>query len=342
MGKSISEIGNEWRGKVTSATTNFSNNLNDKLSSKVDNMFGGPSDGITDIPTAESFHINPVEFRSKLEVECPDFLKQCNICKLDFGKVFLRPQDEVFIAKTENMTNDVIRGINGAQQYLSPAALESVQNLIKYIITDLVNTVVNYCTNIFLKYTSPEFPIGLAGTLVKKTANYTVQYTKTPDEILAKLCKEMDVSYDDLKKKAEEEAQKTVIGKINTTVSNVTKKINEIMNQIEPYVDIISDYLAYGPDYVCSEVAGLYNKYLDMGIAIVNENVIQIDRMINEYVDSAALSGGLWAAELANKSQEKAAKNLINATEKGKALIKLKAKSLVNKAIMNLLALLGG
>ena len=79
-----------------------------------------------------------------------------------------------------------------------------------------------------------------------------------------------------------------------------------------------------------------------MGIGIVDENLRQVDVLIKEYTDWAALEGGMWAASLINKGVEKQSKKLVLAADKGKEMIKIKVLAQVNKAIMNLLATLGG
>lgn len=342
MAKSISEVSSNWKNKVNNTKEGIANKINSSITGGINKAFGGSVDGIADTNVSEKYHINTVDFRSKLEVECPEFMRQCGISKIDFGSVFLRPQDEAFIAQTQGITNDVINSINGFQQYISPAALQSVQEMLIFIATDLVNTVVNYCTSVFLKYTSPEFPIGLATDIGKGILRYTQEHTKSPDEILKEICQEKNKNFEDIKKQAEEAAQKTLVGRINGFFERTMSKIKPIMDEIQGYSSIISEYMVMGPDYVCSEVETLYKKYLNMGIGIVDENIRQIEIIIREYSDWAALEGGMWAASLINKSIEKQSKNIVLTAEKGKAMIKIKVLAQVNKAIMNLLAALGG
>lgn len=342
MAKSISEASSDWKNKVNNATDNFANKINSSIAGGISKAFGGSTDGITDTHVPEKYHINTVDFRSKLEVECPEFMKQCGISKIDFGSVFLRPQDEKFIAQAQGITNDVINSINGVQQFISPAALQAVQEMLIFIATDLINTVINYCTSVFLKYTSPEFPIGLATEVGKGILRYTQEHTKSPDQILKEICQANDKKFEDIKKQAEEAAQKTLVGKINGFFEKTMSKIKPVMDEIQGYSSIISEYMVMGPDYVCSEVEALYRKYLDMGIGIVDENLRQVDVLIKEYTDWAALEGGMWAASLINKGIEKQSKKIVLTADKGKAMIKVKVLAQVNKAIMNLLAALGG
>lgn len=342
MAKSVSEASGDWKNKVNNVSDNFANKINSSISGGINNAFGGSVDGIVDTNVPEKYHINTIDFRSKLEVECPDFMKQCGISKIDFGSVFLNPEGEAFIAQTQGIVNDVINSINGVQQFISPAALQSVQQMLIFIATDLVNTVVNYCTNVFLKYTSPEFPIGLAVDVGKGVLYYTKEYTKSPDEILKKVCQENNKNFDDVKKESEEEAQKTLVGRISKYLENTMETIKPVMDEIQTYSSKIAEYMVMGPDYVCSEVEALYKKYLKMGIDIVDANVRKVEKTIDEYADWAAKEGGMWAASLINNEVEKQCKKIVLNEDKGKAMIKIKALAKVNKVVMNLLAALGG
>lgn len=344
MGKSITEITDAWKDKVNNATSGVADNVSGAVNEKVNNLFGGLTDGLENsgFTGMKKYHVNPVEFRSKLEINCPDFLKQCNVTKIDFGSVFLNSEAEQFISQATNITNDVINMINGVQNYISPAALEAVQNLITYIISDAINTVIGYSTEVFLRYVSPEFPIGLATDITKATLAYTKEKTKTPDEILKEVCESQNKSYEDIKKKSDEAAQNSVVGKIAKISASVIEWIKKAMDEIQPYTEVIGRYMIYGPDYACDEVAALYEKYVGMGISYVDEQINKVEKMVHEYVDYAALTAGTWTAEKLNNGQRRTAIKLVNATDKAKHAIILKAKGIINKTVMNLLAILGG
>jgi hypothetical protein len=344
MGKSITEITDEWKDKVNNATSGAADKVSGAVNEKVNNLFGGLTDSLASSGVGEmkKYHVNPVEFRSKLEVNCPDFLKQCNISKIDFGTLFLNDKAEQFISQATSITNDVINTINGIQNYISPAALEAVQNLITFIITDAVNTVVGYSTQVFLRYVSPEFPIGLATDITKATLSYTKDKTKTPDEILKEVCQSQNKSYEEVKEKSDKAARESVVGDIARISAEVVNWIKNAMDEIQPYTEIIGKYMLYGPDYACGEVAALYEKYVAMGISYVDEQIYKVEKMVHEYVDYAALTAGTWTAEKINNGQRRTAQKLVTSTDNATFAIVLKAKGLINKTIMNLLAILGG
>lgn len=346
MESKLKQTTKNWENKVNKFTSDVNNELISKQVDEINKLFG--NDGVDFLnvdssnPDGVYFHVNEVEFRNKLIVECPEFLKECGINRIDFGSVFLRGSDEMLINNVENVTNDVIQTVNGVQQFISPATVDAIQKLLTYIVTTLITAITAYCKNVFLRYISPEFPASLATQLAQTTINVTKDNIKTPDVILTELCREKDADAEAIKKEADEAYQKTVIAKINNTFSNTLSKINSIMEEIRPYSDTIAMYMQYGPDYVCSELASIFTKYLNMGISLVDDNVRKLDVLVDGYVTKAGNSAGLWAAGLANKSMEKSVKKVMESTEKAKAAIEVKAKSLVNKAIMNLLALLGG
>lgn len=342
MGKSLTEITNEWSASVNEVASNVSNSISAPMVEGINNLFGGAKDGISDSGNYPKFKVDPVELRSKLEIECPDFLKQCNITKIDFGTLFLNAEGEQAVAQATAITNDVINTINGVQQFISPAALESVQQLITYIITDLVNTLTTYVTQVFLKYISPDFLVGFTTDVAKGTLAYQTQYTKDPNVILKEVCQEMNVSFEDIKKQGEDAMKNSLIGKIDKGIADVTNWIKETMDEIQPYTSKISEYMVYGPDYVCGEIAALYEKYLGMGISYIDAYLAQIDQLVKESADYLALTSGTFLANQINAAQEKIAKKLINQTNKAMQVVKTKALALINKTIMNLLAMLGG
>lgn len=290
----------------------------------------------------EPLNIERVAIREKLTVECPDLIKQAGISQIDFGSVFLNAEGEAKFVQTENITNNVIDGLNGVHQYISKEAIDSVVSTMEFIITDLVDTLVGYCTQKFETYISPDFPISLSKDFLQQTARYTIEYTKTPAQVLEEVSKDPVKKQQDAIKEKERKDQTELINKIKEISIKTINKIQDIMDTIQPYTEEISKYLIYGPDYVMNEVVTLYKRYLDMGIGYVDEQIAMVETYINTKIDEWALVSGIFTAEQLNKAQTKIASNIIN---KNKYLIdsaKVQAMSLVNKATMNLLALIGG
>lgn len=290
----------------------------------------------------EPLNLERVAIREKLVVGCPDILKQAGITQIDFGSVFLNAEGEAKLAQVENITNNVIDGLNGVHQYISQDAIDSVVNTIQFIIKDLVDTIIAYCKQKFETYVSPDFPISLGKDYVQQTARYTKEYTKTPAQIFAEVSKDPVKKQQDEIKEKERKDQTELIKKIKEISVKTNNKIQEIMDTIQPYTEEISKYLVYGPDYVMEEIITLYKRYLDKGIGYVDEQIALVETYINTKVDEWALTSGIFAAEQLNGLQKRIASNIINKDKYLADAAKVKAMSLVNKATMNLLSIIGG
>lgn len=339
----IDETTKDWQNKVNGAVGGFNNKVESGVDKAIGKMFGNSgSSNIKNDPVREKYHIDPIDFRSKLEVECPDFMKAAGIYKVDFGSVFLSPQAEAGIAQMQNMINTGIAAINGAQQWTSDEILRACQSLITFIITDLIQTVTNYLTEIFLTYTSPSFYTNMAMDVTQKALHVTREHTEDPMKMLERMMKDAGMDYEAEMKKAQEESGKTTMGKINNWIKKAGSDVKKVMDEIEPYYNEACHWIAYGPDYACQEVQALYTKYLDMGMDIVDSYKREVEQLVNSCVDYGATQAGLWGAKVINNTTEKQCKKMIDDAEKGKRFLKLKAYALVNKATMNLLALLGG
>lgn len=290
----------------------------------------------------ESLNLSRVAIREKLVVECPDLIKQAGLTQVDFGSVFLNAEGEGKLIQAENIANNAIDGLNGVHQYISKDAIDSVTNTIQFIIKDLVETLTSYVRQKFETYVSPDFPISLGKEFIQTTARYTKEYTKTPAQIFEEVSKDPVKKQQDEMKEKERKDQSELINKIKETSIKTSNKIQEIMDTIQPYTEEVSKYLIYGPDYIMNELVTLYKRYLDKGIGYVDEQIAMVETYIHTKVDEWALTSGIFAAEQLNITQRKIASDVIN---KNKYLIdaaKVKAMSLVNKATMNLLSIIGG
>ena len=57
MGKSITEITNEWSASVNEVASNVSNSISAPMVEGINNLFGGASDGITDSGNYPKFKV---------------------------------------------------------------------------------------------------------------------------------------------------------------------------------------------------------------------------------------------------------------------------------------------
>lgn len=294
------------------------------------------------MPDNKIIDIENINVRDKLKLNCPDFIKQAGISQIDFGSLFLSPQGEEFVSQAQGIVNDAIDTVNGVPNYISEDALIAIQNTITFIITDLIQTVVGYCTGVLQTYISPEFPIGLAKDLVSATATKTQQKIKNPADLLDELTKTAEDRGEAIDKERSEELKNFLNEKLSGTLGKTTTEIKKIMDQIQPYSSEISKYLKFGPDYAMSQVEAIYKKYLLMGIAIVDEQLGNLNKEIDNYINIASNLASDNAALTINNLQEQKLKKVINETNKKKQQLTLKAVALINKTVMNLMAQLGG
>lgn len=327
----VDNFTNDLTSKVTSFTQNISNKIPDK--------FGGDLEKIN---SALGFDIENINLRDKLKVECPNFMKQCGLSQVDFGTLFLNPYQEAFIAQGQNIANDAINTLNGLQNYLTPEALQSVVEVVQFIITDLIQQVINYCMSVFQSYVSPGFVLGLAQDMVTSSLRYTTENTKDPAKLLEELIKDNSSVVEDSEKEEKEKKKLELMAKINEKFAATQDWIKKAMDTIEPYSSEIAKYMTYGPDYACNEIEALYKKYLMMGISYVNTQLGELNMIIDDWVNSQAEAAGKFAAEKINKFQEKSLAKVKKLTDTKLQQVKIKALSLINKAIMNLMAMLGG
>lgn len=332
---------NNWANEnIKNPIDEWSDNLIGNISIKMD---GGPSaEDYKKVQDALGMDIENLNIRDKLIVECPDFMHQCGLSQIDFGNLFLDQKQENFIALTENVSNDVINTLNSLNNYVSPEAVEAAHGLVNFIIEDLTKTLIDYVMRTFQSYVSPGYALGLTKDLVTGAIRYRIQYTKDPAKLLDELIKDNSEALNEEKEnKASKDTAKIMSG-INEKFAATQDWIIKALNAIQPYTSEISKYMVYGPDYACSQVEAIYKKYLLMGISFVNVQVGKLDSLINDGIDSGAKAIGKWEAELFNKTQEKKLKKAKTLKDEKLRKVKVKALALVNKANMNLLAILGG
>lgn len=334
--ENIKNPANAFKDDLTGKITSFSNSI----SSKIPEKFAGSD--LEKVSEILKFDIENINLRDKLKVECPDFLKHCGVSQIDFGSLFLNPKQEAFIAQGTDVANDVINTLNGIQNYLTPEAIQSAINVVTFIITDLIQQVITYCLQVFQTYVSPDFVLGLTQDMVTSSLRYTATNTQDPAKILEELMMDNSVKLELDAELSKAEKSASLMVKINDAFTNVQDGIKTMMDEIQPYTSEIAKYMQYGPDYACRELEALYKKYLNMGISYVNTQLGILNSTIDDWVDSQAEAVGKFAAEKINKMQERSLDKIKKTTDVKLQQVKIKAFALINKAIMNLMAMLGG
>lgn len=336
--------GGSWAGGIQEAANSINSAANN-ANSAISNALGGlKTNKSSDGPAwGSDFDHSSLKIRDKLVVEMPDWMQKAGVMKIDFGSVFLtNPAQEQAFALAEGMVQDAAGIITGASQFITPEALNLAIDTLTFIITNFISTATGYATSVFTKYASPDFTIQLATDITKKTLAYTTDNLENPADIMKKYMI-------DPQKLMEDSANVNKNGKLKTTLADVqnfmgdaVEWINKWGEEIRAYSEPIAKALQYGPDYVLSEVESIYGHYLKMGTSWLDEQIGKIDILINEYVDFAAQEAGRFAADLLNQAQEWMIRESMNIANKELKRISIIALSLINKVVLQLMAVVGG
>lgn len=334
----------KWAGGIQQASNSINNAANN-ANSAISNALGGLKTNKTSDGPAWGANYDPssLKIREKLTVQMPDWLQKAGVMKIDFGSAFLtNPAQEKAFALAEGVIQDAAGAIAGAGQFVTPEALNLAIDTLTFIITDFISTVTGYATSVFTKYASPDFAIQIATDITKKTLAYTTDNLENPADIMKKYMT-------DPQKLMEDKANVNKNGKLKKTLADVqnfmgdaTEWINKWGEEIRAYSEPIAKYMQYGPDYVLSEVESIYGHYLKMGTSWLDEQIGKVDILINEYVDFAAQEAGRYAADKLNQAQEWLIRESMNVANKALKRIGIIALAMINKVVLQLMAVIGG
>ena len=288
------------------------------------------------------FSVNDINIREKLVLECPNVITRSGNMKVDFGAMFLNTQGEETVAQMQSIVGDAAGAVMGAIDMFDKETLDLVKETVEFIIKDLITTTTSYCVDLFNTYISPEFAISLGKELVTKTLEYTIANTKSPADILKEISQDPGKQSEDAAKKETEEKLHSTVQDIQDWVSDAMEQVKTIMDDVQPYTSEIAKYMQLGPEYFCGEVEAIYKKFLKMGISLADEQVAKINEMINTELDFCAAWAGKNAADLLNSAQTWAIKTAKDWADKSLTQVKIKALAIVNKVLMQLLAVVGG
>lgn len=336
--------GGSWAGGIQQASNSINSAANN-ANSAISNALGGlKTNKSSDGPAwGSDFDMSQLKIRDKLSVEMPDWMQKAGVMKIDFGSVFLtNPAQEQAFALVEGVTQDVAGAITSAAQFITPEALNLAIDTLTFIITDFISTATGYATSVFTKYASPDFAIQLATDITKKTLAYTTDNLENPADIMAKYMKDPQKLMEDSANVNKNGKLKTTLADVQNFMADATEWINKWGEEIRAYSEPIAKAMQYGPDYVLSEVESIYGHYLKMGTSWLDEQLGKIDILINEYVDFAAQEAGRWAADLLNQAQEWMIRESMNVANKALKRISIIALSMINKVVLQLMAVVGG
>ena len=288
------------------------------------------------------FDVNNINVRDKLILECPNVITKSGNMKIDFGAMFLSAQGEETVAQMQSIVADATGAVMGVIDMIDEETLILVKETVEFIIKDLITTVTSYCVDLFNTYISPEFAISLAKELVTKTLEYTTANIKNPADILKEVSKDAKTQLEDDTKRETKEKIRKITQNIQDYISDTMEQVKLIMDDIQPYTSEIAKYIQLGPEYFCGEVESIYKKFLNMGVSLADEQVAKVNEMINTELDFCAAWAGKTAANGINITQEWIIRGAKKRADAALSQVKIKALAVINKVLMQLLAIVGG
>lgn len=339
----IEGVLDSWSEGVNAVTNSVNDSVNSALNKATEWAGKVKSSKQSGELWGSDFNMADLKIRDKLVVEMPDWLQRAGLMKIDFGSAFLtNPKHEQAFSIVEGIVQDVAGSITGASQFLTPEALNLAIDTITFIVTDFISTVTGYATSVFKKYASPDFAIQVATDITKKTIAYTAANIENPADVMKRYMTDPNDLLEDESTKDGEEKLKLTLANVQKFIGDSTNFINKWGEEIRAYSQPIAKGLQYGPDYVLSEVESIYGHYLKQGIDCTNEQIGKIEQLLNEYIDFAAQEAGIRAADKANQVQEKAIREAMNTANRAIKRVSNIALAMVNKAILQLMAVIGG
>ena len=312
--------------------------------------------------------LKKLNLSSRLPQAMPNLIRQSSLIKVDFNQQFLNPLSSESSLINVNIDGaraaELLKGnpidnvlemgqnmmgglqeqiINGMKVPLNPETPQMINDLCIWMAKDLVTTIIEYLTSKFQKYVSPQYPIMLLGDAAKYALDVTQANIKSPDDILKELKEDAKEALENKSKEKEEKDKKSLITNFGGYLAIAKDEINKAVGQIPPEViDALGKYIYLGPEYFIKQVQKIYEDLLYKGICTADQYIILAESIGKSFVYDQANIIGLQAAEFLNATQKQALDKGIKLTMTQQSALMITAKSLINKAIMQVMGLLGG
>lgn len=305
--------------------------------------------------------IKKLNLSSRLPLIMPNLIRQSSLIKVDFNRQFLNPYSKESSLINVNIdggrVSELIKGnpidsiiemgqsqiINGMKVPLNPETPNMITDLCVWMAQDLVTTVIEYLTSRFQVYISPQYPIMLLGDAAKYALNVTQANIKSPDDILKELKENAKEAIENKSKEKEEKDKKSLITHFGGYLAIAKEEINKALGKIPPeVVDALCKYIYFGPEYFLMQVQKIYEDLLYKGICTADQYIILAENIGKSFVYNQANNIGLKAAEYLNEAQKFALDKGIKLTMTQQSKVMITAKAMINKAVMQVMGLLGG
>jgi hypothetical protein len=218
-----------------------------------------------------------------------------------------------------------------------------IADLMTFVAQDLLTQIINYLTNRFSKYISPDFVPSLISDAAMMALDVTQENLKKPDEILKELKEEAKKILEDKNKEENDKKQNDMITNFGGYLAMAKEEINKVVGMIpQEVIDAIGKYAYIDINYTLEQVSSLYQLYLKKGIATADKYVQFAEGVAFDFLYAQSQNIGLEAAEFANNLQRQALDKGLKIVMVNQSKLIIAAQSLINKAIMQIMGLLGG
>lgn len=305
--------------------------------------------------------IKKLNLSSRIPLIMPNLIRQSSLVKVDFNRQFLNPYSKESSLINVNIdggrVSELLKGnpidsiiemgqsqiINGMKVPLNPETTQMITDLCIWMAQDLLTTVFEYLTSRFQIYISPQYPIMLLGDAAKYALNVTQANIKSPDDILKELKENAKEAIENKSKEKEEKDKKSLITHFGGYLAIAKEEINKTLGKIPPeVVDALGKYIYFGPEYFLMQVQKIYEDLLYKGICTADQYIILAENIGKSFVYNQANNIGLKAAEYLNEAQKFALDKGIKLTMTQQSKVMITAKAMINKAVMQVMGLLGG
>lgn len=276
-----------------------------------------------------------------INITLPDFKNHCNAIKIDFGNEFI--SGGVAIGGREvNILSNSLAIVNGVQTYLDPKTIQMASSLLIAVISDLITTTIGYTTDKITKYLSPDFVIELATQAAEKSLDIVKENTEPIDVILKKIETNSQEQIEETSEKEKEKSQKKMSEDTQKKIADIKEKLNKTMNDIEKYTEIVAKYMSISPEEAEFQAKKIVAKYKKMGLDYADKEIEDIEIIVRNWVDEQAEIIGYQLADIANDLQKRVLYVTLSKVAVTKTQLEINASALINKAVMQLMGLIGG
>lgn len=219
--------------------------------------------------------------------------------------------------------------------------------ILKQITTQLVNTTITTVST-----ASAEIAAKAVSKLTEKIVNipksvtsYAMTYFNTYKMSLGEVLKELLAGSETIAtqetEKSENNQLKNFLGKTEGFLTNMNDKISYYTNKVTPVVEMVTSYVANGPDWIADKLNKEVNGVITDISSFANQQTQTAEKNIDDFCRKTGEKRGKKMVESYNKALEKQAKKQQAQINAAKTKAIGVAKAAMQQAILKVMALTG-